>query len=173
MYLENEHIRLRALEPEDLEILYKWENDTDIWQVGCTTEPYSRYILKEYIAYSDKTIYEKKQLRLMITRKVDNVTVGTIDLTDFDPHNLRAGVGILIDRDYRNNGYASQAVQLIKDYAFQFLHLKQLYAHIPVSIPASIHIFRQSGFQQTGIMQQWIIHNGDFVDVTVWQCINQ
>ena len=64
MYLENENIRLRALEPEDLEILYKWENDTSIWQVGCTTEPYSRYILKEYIAYSDKTIYEKKQLRL-------------------------------------------------------------------------------------------------------------
>ena len=68
MYLENDTLRLRALEPEDLDILYKWENDTNLWWVGCTTEPYSRYILKEYIAYSDKTIYEKKQLRLMIVR---------------------------------------------------------------------------------------------------------
>ena len=172
MYLENENIRLRALEPEDLEILYKWENDTSIWQVGCTTEPYSRYILKEYIAYSDKTIYEKKQLRLMITRKDDDVTVGTIDLTDFDPHNLRAGVGILIDSTYRGEGYALQAVQLIKEYAFRFLHLKQLYAHIPVTIPASMHIFQQNGFEQTGIMHQWIRHNEAFVDVTLWQCLN-
>lgn len=172
MYLENEHLRLRALEPEDLEILYKWENNTDIWQVGCTTEPYSRYILKEYIAYSDKTIYEKKQLRLMITRKADEAVVGTIDLTDFDPHNLRAGVGILIDPSYQANGYASQAIQLIKKYAFEFLHLKQLYAHIPVNIPASIHIFQANGFQQTGTMYQWIRHLDTFVDVSLWQCIN-
>lgn len=173
MYLENNLIRLRALEPEDLDILYKWENDTDIWQVGCTTEPYSRYILKEYIAYSDKTIYEKKQLRLMIVRKEDNATLGTIDLTDFDPHNLRAGIGILIDNEFRAQGYASQAIELLKDYAFQFLHLKQIYAHIPTTSQASLKTFNKAGFQQTGIMKNWIRHINDFIDVEMWQYINE
>ena len=30
--MESELIRLRALEPEDVNILYKWENDTEIWK---------------------------------------------------------------------------------------------------------------------------------------------
>lgn len=173
MYLENENIRLRALEPEDLDILYKWENNTDIWQVGCTTEPYSRYILKEYIAYSDRTIYEKKQLRLMITRKEDDVTVGIIDLTDFDPHNLRAGIGLLLDAPFRGKGYALQAMNLLRDYAFGFLHLKQLYVHIPVTATESLQLFKTHGFTHTGTMQQWIRQGEAFVDVTIWQCINE
>lgn len=50
MLLSNDRVRLRALEPEDLELLYRWENDPELWEVGNTLAPYSRYILKEYIA---------------------------------------------------------------------------------------------------------------------------
>ena len=66
MLLENGNIRLRAVEPEDLDRLYSWENNTRLWDVGNTRNPYSRYILKQYIINSDKDIYENKQLRLMI-----------------------------------------------------------------------------------------------------------
>ena len=38
--LENSNIRLRAPEPEDLEILYKWENDTSLWEYGASITPY-------------------------------------------------------------------------------------------------------------------------------------
>ena len=34
--MESELIRLRALEPEDVGILYRWENDTEIWKVSNT-----------------------------------------------------------------------------------------------------------------------------------------
>ena len=109
----------------------------------------------------------------MIVRKEDNATLGTIDLTDFDPHNLRAGIGILIDNEFRAQGYASQAIELLKDYAFQFLHLKQIYAHIPTTSQASLKTFNKAGFQQTGIMKNWIRHINDFIDVEMWQYINE
>ena len=47
--LESAIIRLRAPEPEDLELLYKWENDTSLWLAGNTRAPYSRFQLKQYI----------------------------------------------------------------------------------------------------------------------------
>lgn len=169
MYLENDTLRLRALEPEDLDILYKWENDTSLWWVSCTTEPYSRYILKEYIAYSDKTIYEKKQLRLMIVRKEDNAVVGTIDLTDFDPHNMRAGIGLLIDANYRNHGYAQLALDILLDYAFGFLHLHQLYAYVPKTNESTMHLFEKANFQCNGVLKEWIRRGDAYVDVAVWQ----
>ena len=46
-------IRLRAIEPEDLDLLYRIENDADLWAVGTTNVPYSRYTLHDYIATFD------------------------------------------------------------------------------------------------------------------------
>ena len=43
-------VRLRAMEPEDLDALYRIENDRDVWDVGENNVPYSRYILHDYIA---------------------------------------------------------------------------------------------------------------------------
>ena len=40
MFLENENIKLRALEPEDLEFLYKWENASQLWIQGNTLATY-------------------------------------------------------------------------------------------------------------------------------------
>ena len=47
--LQSELIKLRAMEPEDIEILYRWENDTDIWKVSNTIAPFSKYVLRQFI----------------------------------------------------------------------------------------------------------------------------
>ncbi|MDD2552160.1 MAG: GNAT family N-acetyltransferase, partial [Dysgonamonadaceae bacterium] len=60
-FLENNTLSLRAPEPEDLEVLYKWENDTDIWQYGTAISPYSKFILKQYIADAQTDIFQSKQ----------------------------------------------------------------------------------------------------------------
>ena len=59
-------IRLRPLEPEDIDLLYEWENNMEIWEAGNTKTPFSRYILAKYIKESGKESYEKKNLRLII-----------------------------------------------------------------------------------------------------------
>ena len=64
--LKNNTLQLRAPEPEDLEVLYKWENDTDVWIYGSAMSPYSKYILRQYIADAQTDIFESKQLRYMI-----------------------------------------------------------------------------------------------------------
>ena len=79
--LENEMIRLRALEPEDLELLYRWENNPDLWELGNTMSPYSRYILKEYIRESHRDIFDTRQLRLMIELRSTGAAIGTVDIT--------------------------------------------------------------------------------------------
>ena len=43
-------LRLRPLEPEDLDWLYSIENDTALWDTSNTDIPYSRYALRQYIA---------------------------------------------------------------------------------------------------------------------------
>lgn len=169
-------ITLRALEPDDIEILYKWENDRDIWRVSNTIVPFSRYILQKYIENSHLDIYQTRQLRLMIDyMDKDNkkLTVGAIDLFDFDPYHLRAGIGILIgDKEHRNNGFALQALTEIKKYSFEVLQLHQLFANITVDNKISIHVFEKSGFVLCATKRDWIKIPDGFLDEAIYQLIN-
>src|SRR5512137_1331368 len=115
--MKYKEVKLRALEPEDLELLYEWENNESYWAISNTISPFSRFTLKRYLENSHKSIYETGQLRLMIDHISEKVTIGTIDLFDFDPYHKRAGIGILIaNEDYRRKGYASMALTCLSAY---------------------------------------------------------
>ncbi|GHT72586.1 N-acetyltransferase [Bacteroidia bacterium] len=172
-FLENNKIRLRALEPEDLGVLYRWENDTALWHHGSTLTPFSKYVLRDYIANSSQDIFQTRQLRLLIVEKQTETPVGAIDLYDFDPVNLRAGVGILIDSAYQRQGFGLQALQLIKNYASQVLFLKQLYVVVPQSNEPSYRLFQKSGFETAGILKDWIKTPEGFVDAYIMQAYSK
>lgn len=162
--LENQKIKLRAPEPEDLEAFYRWENDTTFWSSGSTLAPFSRYDLKQYLL-SSKDFYETKQLRLMIEALPEKQTVGIIDLYDFEPHHRRAGVGILIDKDNQQKGLATEALSLLCNYAFSFLKIHQLYAYIPASNEPSKRLFMRCGFKERGLLPEWQLVPAGYEDV--------
>jgi len=169
--LENERICLRALEPEDLDALYRWENDTELWRYGSTLTPYSRFALRDYINNSlRQDIFQLHQLRLMIALKATNTVIGTVDLFNFDAIHRRAGVGVLLDRDYQGHGYAAQAVNLLKIYAREVLRLQQLYAEVPISNVSSIKLFGRSGFEESGRLKAWLHTPQGFCDILFLQC---
>jgi diamine N-acetyltransferase len=148
-------VQFRALEPDDIDLLYEWENNAEIWEVSNTYEPFSKYILSKYIKDSQRDIYEAKEVR-MIIETIDGVAVGAIDLFDFDPFHFRAGVGILIhDEKNRKQGYASDALQLLCIYASNYLRLHQLYANISEENLASIQLFTSNGFELCGTKKDW------------------
>jgi diamine N-acetyltransferase len=135
--LELGKIRFRALEPDDIDLLYEWENDTEIWEVSNTYEPFSKYILTKYIKESQRDIYESKQIR-MVMETLEGKAVGAVDLFDFDPFHFRAGVGILIHNE--------------KD---RKLGLHQLFANITEDNLASIQLFTSNGFELCGTKKDW------------------
>ena len=159
--LKSNSIYLRALEPEDLVAIHRIENDERLWFVSETLVPFSLYAIKEYIANAHKDIYEVKQLRLAICDSNANTLIGLIDLFDFDPHNARAGVGILIESEAnRGKGYGKEALELIINYSKTHLKLHQLYANIIEDNKASIQLFSSVGFVQVGVKKDWRRVNG-------------
>lgn len=175
--LENNVIKLRAPEPTDIDLLYSWENNMEIWKVSNTITPFSKYILKKYIETSHLDIWETKQLRLIIEAKTQSslmlVPVGLIDLFDFDPFHLRAGVGILIaNKKHRQKGYATEALQLLTRYAFETLQLHQLYCNIASSNTISLQLFKNAGFVEVGVKKEWTKSVDGWVDELMLQAIN-
>lgn len=168
--LETSNIKLRALEPEDLDFLFQTENNTSLWEVSNTTSPFSRYILTQYLANSHQDIFESKQLRLIIEHQ--QKPIGMIDLFDFDPQHHRAGIGIVIIEKYQQKGFANEALKIVIKYAFSTLQLHQLYANITTDNLKSIQLFTKNNFNLVGIKKDWIFTNNQFKDEGLYQLIN-
>lgn len=172
MNIKGKHIYLRALEPKDLDFLYELENDTHIWEISGTVNPYSKHVLRSYLENAHRDIYEVKQLRLGICDSKDSL-IGLIDLFDFDPKNRRAGIGIVIKEEaQRNKGVGAEAIELLCKYAFSILNLRQLYANVGEANNASLHLFEKLGFEQVGIKKDWILSGGSFKNEILLQKIN-
>lgn len=170
--LKGEHIFLRALEPEDLDFIYEIENNQDIWEISNTITPYSRFLIKQYLENAHKDIFEVKQLRLVIST-LKNEAIGLIDIFDFDFHNKRAGIGILIkDINNRHKGYGAEALQLLMDYCFTHLNLHQLYCNISEDNEPSIKLFKRYNFKEIGLKKDWNIVNGSYKNEYLFQLIN-
>lgn len=155
-HLIGKKISLRAIEPADASLIFEWENNEQNWQLSNTLSPFSFHTIQLYIETAHHDIFENKQLRLMIVETESGKTVGSIDLFDFDPYHLRAGVGILInDTIDRRKGLASEALDLLKVYTKEVLALKQLFCTISENNKKSIALFEAKGFVQNGVQKQW------------------
>lgn len=169
-------LRLRKIEPSDLPFLYQWENDAITWADSDTHNPLSRHDLHQYIENTTGDIYRDGQLRLIIessdaTQRLLNTTqpttriLGCIDLFDFDARNRKAAIGMYVVPEARGKGVGKQAVQLLLDYAFDFLHLRMVYAIISVNNAPCSHLYKQMEFTPSSVLKDWTLEG----DAILWQ----
>lgn len=166
--MENVSIKLRTLEPKDLDFLIQVENDPENWLVSQTRVPFSKKVLTDYID-SAQDIFISKQIRFIIESKETGNPIGTIDLFDYDPINERAGVGIYIAKSSRQKGLASQALEILIKYCFEDLLLRNIFCHIMPSNTASIKLFEKNGFKKMGIKEDWYKTKNGWEDELFYQ----
>lgn len=168
--MHNDTLRLRALEPTDLDLLYAWENDAAVWTVSDTAAPYSRQVLWQYLENYTGDIYQSRQLRLMIELN-DGTGVGTVDFFHYDPLNNRAELGLLIAPEHRGHGYGQMALQLARDYAAQHIGMRQLYVYIRTDNTTCLKLFQNFGFEQCGVLKSWVKRGRQYHDVALLQLL--
>ena len=165
----NEYI-LRALEPDDLDILYDTENDKSLWKYSNTSSPFSKHSLKKFIENSHLDIIEHKQVRLVLSDK-NNLPFGFIDLFKYDMINKRAGVGIIIFEKYRSRGLGSISLDLIENYVKKYIPIHQLYANISSDNTESIKLFEKHNYLKVVNKKDWIYYNNKYFDELLYQKI--
>lgn len=169
--LKKGNIELRAIEPEDVEFILEMENDTSLWHLSNTNNPFSRFDIEQYIMLTDKDVFSAKQLRFIIdySGKEKTQAIGAIDVFDFDAHNRRAGIGISITKDQRKKGYAGIALDILINYMFNQLSLNQIYCNIGEDNIESIGLFMSRGFKEAGNKKEWKLRNNKWFDELFFQ----
>ena len=168
--LKSNKLKLRAVEPEDLDLMYLVENDTELWQFGQASVPFSHYALKQYIAESTNDFFHDRQLRLVL-EIADGNSVGFVDLQKYDPQHHRAEVGIVVVPEKQRQGLATEALRLLAGYVSNHLGIHQLYALVPKSNKASVGLFKKCGYKETATLQDWLKSPKGWQSVVVFQQI--
>lgn len=164
-------LHLRAPEPNDLDVLYRWENDPTQWDNALCSAVVSRHALWNYLQNYDDDIFANGQVRFMIDVCINGVltSVGTVDLCDFCGRDRRAFVSIFIDEPFRGNRYGSLALAAIIHLAAQRYNIEQLAAIIAADNQTSLHLFSAAGFSASGVLRNWLARGKDRIDAHLLQ----
>ena len=90
---------------------------------------------------------------------------------EFDPQNLRAGVGIIVAPPYRKQGFALDALQTLERYVRDVLRMHQLWCSVGADNEASRTLFKKAGYAECGRRKEWILTPNGAIDEVLMQKI--
>ncbi len=168
------NIFLRALEPSDVDCMYLWENDPEVWPFGGIHAPVSRHQLWEYANNYDANPFTAGQLRLIIEiydpGSKSRVACGVLDLYDIDAVNSRTQVGIMVAPAWRGRGIAATALRLAEDYCRDRLGLSVIAAEVACDNLPSMNLFgKKRGFELIACRPSWFRRGDGFVEAALFQ----
>ena len=164
-------ISLRAPEPDDVDAMYRMENDPAIWADGRSRAPVSRQLLWDYCTNYNPDLFAVGQLRMMVIDRASGEAAGMIDLYDADAINRRAGIGVIIDTTFRGKGYGAASLALLTHYAASQLGLHQLWAIAAAANEPSRRLFEAAGFCVSGRLRSWVRVGRNYGDAFIYQRI--
>ena len=147
-----------ALRAESRDFLAPWEPS---WAYDALTRGAFRRRLKMYKAEMRQGV----TYSFLILRRVDDVLLGGITLS-----NLRRGVaqsatlGYWIGSPYRNQGYMTDSLAVILEFAFSRIGLHRVEAACLPANEASRRLLLRSGFREEGYAREYLRISGRWQD---------
>ena len=163
-------VRLRAVEPEDCDMMLEVENDSSQWESSETLAPLSRHQLLEYALGYDADPFAAGQIRLVVTLP-DGTPVGLADLYEISRRHRRAFAAIYILPAMRRRRLALAALDALAHYAFETLGLHQIAARILKKNTSSASLFEKAGYTFCGYLDEWHFYGNRPLSVGLWQLI--
>ncbi|MDE6548793.1 MAG: GNAT family N-acetyltransferase [Muribaculaceae bacterium] len=162
-------IKLRAIEPDDADMMYEAECDKAAWAYSDYLAPLSHELLQHYALTYDADPFRSGQLRLII--EIGKISVGILDLFDISPRHLRADTGIYLLPEFRGKGLAAKALEVAKEYCRERLGIHQLTATIAQINESAKHCYEKAGFKPTGTRIDWLRTPDGYQDVILYSCL--
>jgi RimJ/RimL family protein N-acetyltransferase len=166
-FLTGHRIYLREVRLSDVnENYYRWMNDPEVTQyLESRFYPNSMEGLCEYVTAK---LADRDNVFLAIMLKETDRHIGNIKLGPINWIHSLADIGLLIgEKDCWGQGYATEAIQVMVDYAFHQLNLRKLTAGCYHTNQGSAKAFQKAGFTLEGVRRQHYYSGGTYVDLVL------
>lgn len=160
--LESELILFKSLNIFDAVQIHEFASDKDVsryigWSLMDNLEDTKQHV-EEMIKKEELGTHLYASILLKNTQKI----IGTAMIFNFDNQANHAEIGYVFHKDYWGNGYGTQAVELMSDFAFKILNLHKLHARIVDKNIGSVRILERNGFDLEGKLKDYYFIDGDY-----------
>jgi RimJ/RimL family protein N-acetyltransferase len=149
-------IRVRAIEPQDLETFRKWINDPETARYLGMSWPISTRDQLDWFERLRKDTDRKK----VAIQLQEGELIGLLSLMNMDRINQSVEMGITIGAEHRGKGLASRAVHLGVQILFSQFNFHRIWAEILETNEACLRLFKNAGFDQEGVLKESVYWEG-------------
>jgi RimJ/RimL family protein N-acetyltransferase len=161
--LTGDLVRLRPLEPEDADALYRWHNDDEVMRWLQSYFHESLAGLRKRLADREENSHDK--VTLCIETLEERKPIGIVSLRDADPINARAKVDIYIgEHEFWGGGYGTDALRRVCRYGFDTLRLHSIELTVVEANERAVKSYKKLGFQVDGRLRQAFFRDGEWHD---------
>lgn len=169
--LIGKNVFLRKLEKGDLERTWVWLHMQDVYDKIGVSVPFSH---SQQEAWFEKTDKATDKFVFAVCRCNDSLHLGNVSIDSIDSKHRNARLSIfLADSESRGKGYGSEALNLLIEYAFDFLNLHKVWVKMDTDDPRVVRFYEKCGFIQEGVLKQHEFKNGKYIDKILFAKIRE
>jgi len=166
--LHTERLALRGFQSTDAEALFALHTNARVLRYWDSPpwEDYSR--TERFLATCSQIEAEGSGARLAVELLSEGTFIGWCSVTRWNPTYRSASLGYCFDDTRWGNGYATEAVTALLDWAFDTLDLNRVQAETDTRNHASVRVLEKLGFVREGTLREDCVVNGDVSDSHVY-----
>lgn len=142
--IKTERLFLRPLGTEDLEAFYEYASDAENTKYMIYFPHRSRKQTKEFLETVEAEWEKEAPSFYEFSILLDSVQIGTVSI--YPEEGEECGeLAWMLHKNYWHRGYALEAAEAVKEFAFSALHVTKLYAHCDCRNLASARLMERLG----------------------------
>jgi len=169
--IETDSLILREILPEDRDAIYAIFSDDEVTRYYDLVTMQRREEAAELIDFFDERFETESMIRWGITRKDDDVVIGTCGYVML--HRHRGEIGYDLRRSEWRKGIMTEALDAIIDFGFQDMGLQRVEALVMPENVASARLLRKLGFTEEGTLRDYDRFKGAFHDMRCLSILKQ
>jgi ribosomal-protein-alanine N-acetyltransferase len=170
--LESKRLHLRRLSINDIDDLFEMRSNEVMTQYtdGITDKTIDDTI--KYLRQINSGVEKGQWIIWAIILKSENKLIGTITIWNFSDEYLQGELGYGLNHNYWSNGFMSEAIDVIINYAFDNLKMDILEAYTEEANLSSYIILKKLNFKYTKTILEAGINKNTVYNYNVYQMKN-
>ena len=174
MNLETERLILRPIEETDVPALFPLINDADVARnLMKVPHPYPEEEYVPFIRKVREAMQRREQFDMAIVLKETGLPVGSCAIEDISWEHMRGEIGYWLGQKYWGQGYMTEAVRRMAQFAFEELGFQRLHAYCFTWNAGSIRVLEKTGFRREGHIRRAVKKGDEFIDVFLYGLLRQ
>ncbi|NLO11369.1 MAG: GNAT family N-acetyltransferase [Candidatus Cloacimonetes bacterium] len=157
---------LRALEPEDYEIIHKWRNDDEVALFFSGTRRFTSTLNEK--KWLEDRIFDRNSVSCVTCLKETGEAIGCVFINSIDLLNKNGVSGCFIgEKQHWSKGYATDALILMLKHVFYDKGLERVWAGVFEENTASLRMAEKCGYKVEGLMRKGAFVDGEFKNIVI------